>query len=74
MRVVPKRYILFQDIGLRVKVVLWPCLDPDSGLPRTVAIRLCLVKIVQTLTNYAQNVRLAKYNKTVQLVFNFIYI
>jgi hypothetical protein len=26
---------------------------------------LYLVKIVQTLTNYAQNVRLVKYNKTV---------
>jgi hypothetical protein len=42
--------------------------------PELVAIRLYLVKIVQTLTNYAQNIRLAKYNQTVQLVFNFIYI
>jgi hypothetical protein len=40
----------------------------------TVAFRLYLVIIVQLLTNYAQNVRLAKYNQTVQLVFNFIRI
>jgi hypothetical protein len=31
-------------------------------------------KIVQKIINYTQNVRVAKYNKTVQLVFDFIYI
>jgi hypothetical protein len=33
-----------------------------------------LANSVQLLTNYVQNVRLVKYNQTVQLVFDFIYI
>jgi hypothetical protein len=58
------------------------CLDARFGASRMHCSALCsivafcfyLVIIVQTLINQAQNIRLAKYNKTVQLVFDFIYI
>ena len=42
--------------------------------PVTVAFCFYLVIIVQSLTNYAQNIRLAKSNQTVQLVFYFVNI
>jgi hypothetical protein len=51
------------------------CLVPEFGVLKfTVAFRLYLVIIVQPLTNQAQKVHLAKYNQTVQLVFDFIHI
>ena len=40
----------------------------------TVSFCFYLVIIVPLLTNQAQNVRLAKYNQTVQLVFDFVNI
>jgi hypothetical protein len=49
-------------------------LNALHALCDTVAFCFYLVIIVQTLINQAQNIRLAKYNKTVQLVFDFIYI
>jgi hypothetical protein len=43
-------------------------------VPPSSTVALFFVIIIQILINEALNVRLAKYNKIVQLVFYFIYI